>query len=77
MKAIEINGYINEKGIIQLEKIPKITNQNVKLIILYSENNEKDETQWLKSISNNPVFDFLKDEKENIYTLEDGKPLKG
>jgi Z1 domain len=33
------------------------------------------QSEWLKAASNNPVFDFLKDPDEDIYTLADGKPF--
>lgn len=33
------------------------------------------EQEWLKAASSNPVFDFLKDPEEDIYTLSDGKPF--
>ena len=36
---------------------------------------EIDEQEWLKAAANNPVFDFLKDPEEDIYTLSDGKPF--
>jgi hypothetical protein len=39
------------------------------------EDNELDEDKWLRSLSVNPAFDFLKDEAEDIYTLEDGQPF--
>lgn len=35
------------------------------------------EEEWLRGLSSNPVFDFLKDPAEDIYTLEDGKPYTG
>ncbi|MFY9268355.1 MAG: hypothetical protein WAO55_01255 [Candidatus Manganitrophaceae bacterium] len=35
------------------------------------------ENEWLISLSNNPVFDFLKDNQEDLYSLEDGKPFDG
>lgn len=34
-----------------------------------------DEKTWHQGIVSNPVFDFLKDPAEDIYTLEDGEPL--
>jgi serine/threonine-protein kinase len=34
------------------------------------------EREWLKAASKNEAFDFLNDEAEDIYTLEDGKPLQ-
>ena len=30
----------------------------------------------MKAASGNEVFDFLNDEDEDIYTLEDGKPFQ-
>jgi hypothetical protein len=33
------------------------------------------EKEWLNVAANNEVFEFLNDEAEDIYTLEDGKPL--
>jgi hypothetical protein len=36
---------------------------------------EIDEQKWLKAAAGNPVFDFLKDPEEDIYTLADGKPF--
>ena len=34
---------------------------------------EIDEDEWLHAAATNPVFDFLKDPEEDIYTLADGK----
>lgn len=36
---------------------------------------EIDEHEWLQAAASNPVFDFLKDPVEDIYTLADGKPF--
>jgi hypothetical protein len=36
-----------------------------------------DETEWLKAAASNPAFDSLKDSKEDIYTMNDGKPFHG
>lgn len=32
-------------------------------------------SDWLKEAGKNPAFDFLHDESENIYSLNDGKPF--
>ena len=32
--------------------------------------------EWLRSLSINAAFDFLLDEAEDIYKLDDGKPLE-
>jgi hypothetical protein len=48
----------------------------VKVIILYAEDEEIDENDWIGSINNNPSFAFLNDKKEDIYSIADGKPFK-
>ena len=39
------------------------------------EENEIDDNLWLKATALNPVFDFLNDETEDIYSVNDGKPF--
>lgn len=34
-----------------------------------------DNLLWLKAIENNPVFEFLNNKEEDIYSLNDGKPI--
>ena len=34
------------------------------------------EKEWLQSVASNPVFDFLADDDEDIYSISDGKSLK-
>jgi hypothetical protein len=36
---------------------------------------ELEQQEWLKMAATNPVFGFLNDPEEDIYTLEDGQPL--
>ena len=36
---------------------------------------ELNEKNWLNTVSNNPSFAFLHDPEEDIYTLDDGKPV--
>ena len=36
---------------------------------------DMDEADWLMAVASNPVFDFLKDVEEDIYTLADGQPF--
>jgi len=36
---------------------------------------EIEEQDWLQAAGGNPVFDFLNDQEEDIYTLSDGKPF--
>jgi hypothetical protein len=37
---------------------------------------EESEIEWLKAAANNPVFAFLQDPAEDIYSLSDGKPFQ-
>ena len=76
MKAIETSGTINKSGLLKLDR-PLVFHkkQKLKVIILYEEDDRISDDEWLKALSTNPVFDFLKDEKEDIYTLADGKPI--
>ena len=39
------------------------------------DDDEIDDNLWLKTIALNPVFDFLNDEAEDIYSVNDGKPF--
>ena len=71
MKAIEVTGRIDKKGKLLLDKTLKLKDKSVKIIILM----EEEEQSWLSAVAKNPAFDFLKDEKEDIYSLSDGKPL--
>ena len=43
--------------------------------ILDEEKTDDEESLYLKSISNNPAFDFLNDPAEDIYSLTDGMPI--
>jgi hypothetical protein len=43
---------------------------------MYPIDEEWDAEEWLKAAVNNPVFDYLKDSAEDIYTLNNGKPFE-
>ncbi|MBU0764671.1 MAG: hypothetical protein KJ607_07545 [Bacteroidetes bacterium] len=77
MKAIETTGVIEKSGLLKLDKrvnYPK--KQKVKVIILYNEDDDINEKLWLTSISDNPAFAFLNDKAEDIYSIDDGKPIR-
>jgi hypothetical protein len=77
MKALETTGRIEKSGVLKLDKPLAISSrQKVKVIILYAEDEEIDENDWIGSINNNPSFAFLNDKKEDIYSIADGKPFK-
>ena len=75
MKAIEASGRIYKEGFLRLDNPLRTRENKFKVIILMQEENElENEKLWLSYISNNPAFNFLEDEEE-IYSLNDGKPL--
>jgi hypothetical protein len=76
MKAIETTGLVDEKRRLRLDTPLPITGPSrVKVIILVPDTDEIQETEWLKSASTNEAFAFLKEDAENVYTKEDGKPF--
>lgn len=75
LTAIETTATIGANGHLVLdEEIPASFSNKVRVIVLSSEE-EFSEEEWMRTITENPVFDFLKDPSEDIYTLEDGIPL--
>lgn len=76
MQAAEALWHINSDGYLQINTPLPLKEGDVKVIIMYAEKEEMTEEQlWIRSISNNPAFDFLKDMEEDIYYIDDGKPL--
>jgi hypothetical protein len=35
-----------------------------------------DESEWLRAASANEAFGFLREPKEDVYTIEDGRPFR-
>ncbi len=76
LTAIETTGTINANHQIVLdEDLPDNAPSRVRVIVLYDEDTDINEREWLRTASKNGAFGFLNDEAEDIYTLEDGKPL--
>jgi len=75
MHAIETTAQIDQSGNLKLLTPLQIRNQKVRVIILLPEDDELDDKSWLFAIQN-PVFDFLKEPEEDIYSIEDGNPIK-
>ncbi len=76
MRAVEVKGVIGNDGFLKLEDPLEFRNREVKVIILIPEDDILNDNLWLQGIMDNPVFDFLQEEEENIYTLENGKPYQ-
>ncbi|HEY2726608.1 MAG TPA: hypothetical protein VGI61_05515 [Parafilimonas sp.] len=73
MKAEEILATVGDNGMLHVDHPLSFKNKKVKLIVLAQEDDITDE-EWIKFLSTNPAFDFLKEEAEDIYTIHDGKP---
>ncbi|MDQ6786912.1 MAG: hypothetical protein M3033_08905 [Acidobacteriota bacterium] len=75
LTAIETTATIGANRQLTLdEDLPENVSAKVRVIVLFSEE-DYNESEWLRAASKNDAFDFLNDEAEDIYTLEDGKPL--
>ncbi|MCP5045746.1 MAG: hypothetical protein GY940_01140 [bacterium] len=77
-RAIEVTGTIDKQQNLILDEPLHIRGEKkVRVIILMpeehgNENSDIKESEWLYAASRNPAFDFLKDEEEDIYTIDDG-----
>jgi hypothetical protein len=76
MKAIELKANIDENGQLKVDTPLKLINTRVKIIVLFPEDNDFDDDEWLAGISASPAFDFLREDEEDIYTIADGKPIE-
>ena len=53
-----------------------LPNQDVEIrVSTLSKNNNIQDNEWLRATFQNPSFDFLQDESEDIYSLNDGTPI--
>lgn len=77
LRAIETSGTLDEPNRLQLDRpLPIKAPRRVRLIVFFAEESDDwNEAEWLKTAASNPVFDFLKEPAEDIYTLEDGRPF--
>jgi len=75
LTAIETTATIGANRLLLLdEDLPENASSKVRVIVLFGED-DLTEKVWNAAAADNDVFDFLKDGNEDIYTLEDGKPL--
>jgi len=76
LTAIELTGTVDKQHKLRLDDLLPIAGpKRVRVIVLYTLDEEWDEAEWLQVAAHNPAFDFLKDTAEDIYSLADGKPL--
>lgn len=75
-KAFEVDGLIDDKKRLLInEPLPIKGPKKVKVLVLIEED-DLDEENFYKSLSENPSFNFLKEPEEDIYSIEDGKDFK-
>ncbi len=75
MKAIEITGSLNEQGEVELDQ-PLVATKVVRFrgILLFPDGVD-DAEEWSLPAIQTSAIDYLNDPEEDIYTLEDGKPI--
>ena len=77
MQALETVGTIDKQGHLILSKPLEFRNKVVKIIVLIADDDDTIENEeWLAALSTNPVYDFLKNNEEDIYSFSDGQPFK-
>lgn len=75
MTAVEMTGTVDENSQLQLDgHIPVRGPLRVRVIVLYPQQ-EEDEAQWWYAATRSPALTELRDAKEDIYSLDDGKPF--
>ena len=75
MTAIETTGNVDAQHQLRLDEPLPIGPGRVRLIVLVPESAQIDENAWAKAAAASPAFDFLKEDAEDIYTVNDGKPF--
>jgi predicted DNA-binding antitoxin AbrB/MazE fold protein len=77
MKAIEVLGTVDEKSQLHIDEPLPITGPSrVRVIVIFSGEEELEEQGWLRTASANPAFEFLNDPVEDIYKPTDGVPCQ-
>jgi hypothetical protein len=76
LNAIELTGTVDENSQLRLdERLPIPGPKRVKIILLYSDDLDWEEGEWLYAAARSPAFDYLREQGEDIYTTEDGQPF--
>jgi hypothetical protein len=77
MKALEFQSKTDKKGHLKIDYKINQPEKDVRVIVLVDEEDFdiEDDEKWIKAMSGNPSFDFLKEPEEDIYTLKDGEPI--
>ena len=73
MKAVELIGEVNDKHQLQAQVPETLPPGQVRIIVLIPEEDEAG-AAWMQGIAREWAAEFG-DPREDIYTLEDGKPV--
>jgi len=75
-RAIELAGTVDaQRQLHPEEPLPPVSPGPVRVIVLFPDGDDTDEREWLRFLAANPAFDFLRDEREDIYGPDDGRPF--
>lgn len=76
LTAFETTATIDERHQLRLDAaLPIAGPMRVRVIVLYPLVEEINEATWMYAAAHNPAFASLHDTSEDIYSLNDGKPL--
>ncbi|MBN1591846.1 MAG: hypothetical protein JW941_01195 [Candidatus Coatesbacteria bacterium] len=75
-RTIEATGTVDDRRQLHLDgPLPMAGPGRVRVLVIFEDEDEFPENEWLKAASSSPAFDFLNDPEEDIYTQNDGKPF--
>ena len=80
LHAIETTATLDENGQLILDELLTIAlPRKVRVILLIpdiAEPADPTEKEWLQAAAKNPVFAYLRENAEDLYTISDGVPFK-
>ena len=77
LKAIELTGTIDGDRKLHLDaELPVVGPHKVRVIVIFLPDDAPEEREWLSGISSSPAFANLNDQAEDIYSIQDGKPIR-
>lgn len=76
LDTVKLTGTVDEHGQLQLDELlPVAGPKRVRVIVLYSADENGDQAEWLQAAASNPAFAVLKEAAEDIYSVNDGNPF--
>lgn len=81
VQKLELTGHVDKNGHVKFETDTPFKQGDVKIVLIpISESNETEDDipvdSLLQVAQSGGAFNFLNDPEEDIYTLEDGKPIE-